>query len=158
MNILLPVDGSALSLAAVHHAIRLSRQGLQASFVLANVQEPSSLYEMMVVHDPEGLERVRATAAEHSLAEADRLLTEAGIEHQSEAGSGDPAHVLVDIIERFGCDAVIMGAHGMGASGAAFGSVAQAMLRHSPVPVMIVRPPPEEAEPDTAQETQTAPS
>ncbi|HUG21471.1 universal stress protein [Piscinibacter sp.] len=143
MNILLPVDGSALSLQAVHHAIRLTRQGLNASFVLANVQEHSSLYEVMVMHDAEALQRVRLTAGEHSLAEADALLTEAGIEHQIEVALGDPAHTLIDIIERFQCDSVIMGAHGMGESSAVVGDVAQALLRGSPVPVMIVRPPPE---------------
>ena len=34
-----------------------------------------------------------------------------------------------------------MGAHGMRESSATFGSVAQELLRRSPVPVMIVRPP-----------------
>ena len=55
MQILLPIDGSPLSLDAVHHALRLVREGLRAGFVLANVQEPSSLYEMVVVHDPVAL-------------------------------------------------------------------------------------------------------
>lgn len=140
MNILLPVDGSALSLEAVHHAIRLVRDGLKANFVLANVQEPSSLYEMVVVHDPEALRRVSAAAGAHSLAKANALLTQADIEHETEVATGEPAHTLIDIIERYQCDAVIMGAHGVGESGAAFGSVAQELLRHSPVPVMIVRP------------------
>jgi nucleotide-binding universal stress UspA family protein len=45
VKILLPIDGSPLSLDAVHHAMRLVREGLRATFVLANVQEPSSLYE-----------------------------------------------------------------------------------------------------------------
>jgi nucleotide-binding universal stress UspA family protein len=140
MNILLPVDGSPLSLEAVHHAIRLVRDGLKARFVLANVQEPSSLYEMVVVHDPEALRRMSAEAGAHALTQADALLGEAGIEREMEVGSGDPAHALIDVIERYECDAVIMGAHGMGEGSGAFGSVAQELLRHSPVPVMIVRP------------------
>ena len=140
MKILLPVDGSALSLEAVHHAIRLARDGLQGSFVLANVQEPSSLYEMVVVHDPQALRRMALEAGEHALSQADALLTQAGIEHESEIATGEPAHTLIDLIENYRCEAVIMGAHGMGESGATFGSVAQELLRHSPVPVMIVRP------------------
>ena len=139
MKILLPVDGSALSLEAVHHAIRLVRDGLRASFVLANVQEPSSLYEMVVVHDPQALRRMAVEAGEHALVQADALLTQAGIEHDTEVAAGEPAHTLIELIENYRCEVVIMGAHGMGESGATFGSVAQELLRHAPVPVMIVR-------------------
>jgi nucleotide-binding universal stress UspA family protein len=140
MKILLPVDGSPLSLEAVHHAIRLVRDGLQAEFVLANVQEPSSLYEMVVVHDPQALRRMATEAGTHALAAADALLNEADIDHEMEVATGDPAHTLIELIENYRCDVVIMGAQGMGESSAAFGSVAQEVLRHSPVPVMIVRP------------------
>ena len=56
MKILLPVDGSELSLWAVRHAIELARSGLQARFVLANVQEPPTLYEVVTAHDAQVLE------------------------------------------------------------------------------------------------------
>jgi len=154
MHILLPVDGSPLSLEAVHHAIRLVREGLKAKFLLANVQEPSSLYELVVVHDAQALRRVALEAGEHAVAKAVALLTEAGIEHEIEIASGDPAHMLAEIAECNECDAVIMGAHGEGASKASLGAVAQALLRNSPIPVMIVRPPevPEADEADVAEE------
>jgi nucleotide-binding universal stress UspA family protein len=140
MKILLPVDGSSLALEAVHHAIRLVRDGLKAGFVLANVQEPSSLYEVVVLHDADALQRMALEAGQDAIAPADKLLTEAGIEHGSEIASGDPAHTLMDVAERYQCNAIIMGAHGVGESGAALGSVAQAVLRSSRIPVMIVRP------------------
>lgn len=143
MNILLPVDGSPRSLEAVHHALRLVHDGLKASFVLANVQEPSSLYEMMVVHDAEALRRMATEAGEHAVAAADKLLSDADVEHTTEILSGDPAHRLLDLIGEEQCDLVVMGAHGEGESGAALGAVAQALLKSSPVPVMIVRPPEE---------------
>mgnify|MGYP001371858513 CR=1 FL=1 len=38
MKILLPVDGSELSLEAVRFAVRLLKNGLQGTVVLANVQ------------------------------------------------------------------------------------------------------------------------
>jgi nucleotide-binding universal stress UspA family protein len=140
MKILLPVDGSPLALEAVHHAIRLVRDGLKADFVLANVQEPSSLYEVMVLHDADALQRMAREAGEDAITPASRLLTQAGIEHESEIGSGDPAHMLIEIAENYRCDAIVMGAHGVGESSAALGTVAQAVLRSSPIPVMIVRP------------------
>ena len=52
MKILLPIDGFELSLHEVRFAIRLVREGLQAQFLLANVQEPASLYEMVTLPDP----------------------------------------------------------------------------------------------------------
>ena len=139
MNILLPVDGSARSLDAVHHALRLVDDGLRATFVLANVQAPSSLYEMVVVHDAEALRRMATEAGEHAVAAADALLSARDVTHTTEVVAGDPARKLLDLIDEEQCQVVIMGAHGEGDSGAALGSVAQAVLKASPVPVMIVR-------------------
>ncbi|HJV96143.1 MAG TPA: universal stress protein, partial [Albitalea sp.] len=141
MKILLPVDGSELSLEAVRYAIKLTREGLQASFVIANVQEPSTLYEMVVAHDPEVLQQVSGAAGVHLLSAAEELLSQADLDHESEVASGDPAHTLVEIGERFGCDAIIMGARGVGAlSATLLGSVSQAVLRAAAVPVTIVKP------------------
>ena len=141
MKILLAVDGSPLSLEAVRYAIGLVREGLRASFVLANVQAPGTLYEVLVAHDPEVIDSVRAAAGLHLLQGGEALLTAAGIAYEIEVAPGDPAHALVDIIENFGCDAVIMGASGAGpGSGASLGSVALALARSSPVPVTVVRP------------------
>jgi nucleotide-binding universal stress UspA family protein len=67
MKILLPLDGSEPSLEAVRHALRLVRDGLRAEFVLANVQEPTYLYEMVLAPDAEVLERVSGAAGAHSL-------------------------------------------------------------------------------------------
>ncbi len=141
MKILLPTDGSEASLEAVHRALRLVHEGLRASFVLANVQEPASLYEVVVAHDAEVIENVSAAAGAHSLEAAQTLLRTAGVEFESEVASGDPANMLVDIGERFECELIIMGARGVGAlSGALLGSVSNSVLHTANVPVMIVKP------------------
>ena len=141
MKILLPVDGSPPSNEAVRCAIGLMHDGLKFSCVLANVQEPGTLYEVLTAHNAEVVENVRLAAGVHLLQEGEALLTAAGIEYEIEVASGDPAHALVDIIENFGCDAVIMGASGAGPdSSAPLGSVALALARTSPVPVTVVRP------------------
>ena len=142
MKIFLPVDGSVASLSAVHHAVQLVRGGLKATFVLGNVQEPPSLYEMVLAHDPVVLDQVRADAGADLLRTAEAMLDAAGLAFESEVAGGDPGHVLVDLIENYGCQAVVMGAHGAGEGSGALGSVALALLAHSPVPVTVVRPPP----------------
>jgi nucleotide-binding universal stress UspA family protein len=68
MKILLPFDGSEVALEAVRFAVRLGADGLAISVVLANVQEPASLYELMVAHDPRVIEQVSAAAGANTSA------------------------------------------------------------------------------------------
>ncbi len=151
MKILLPVDGSAASLEAVRQALRLVRDGLQASLVLANVQEPATLYEMLLAHDPEVIEQVSAQAGLHLLQPAQALVREAGVPYEIEVASGDPAHTLIDILENFGCDMVVMGARGQGTlRSALLGSVSHEVLHAAQVPVTIVK---QAAAPDEAPES-----
>lgn len=144
MKILLPFDGSTGALDAVRFAIRLTSDGLDTSMVLANVQEPASLYELMVAHDPQVIEQVSAAAGANILQPAQALLEAAGIAYECEVASGDPAHTLVDILENFGCDMVVMGASGTSKlRSALLGSVSNELLHAAGVPVMIVKSPPD---------------
>ncbi len=140
MKILLPVDGSAVSLEAVRFAIRMAQSGLETSVVLANVQEAATLYELVVAHDPQVIEQVSAAAGAHTLIAAEALLKESNISYECEVASGDPAHTIVDILERFECDMVVMGASGMSTlRSALLGSVSNEVLHSAGVPVMIVK-------------------
>ena len=140
MKILLPVDGSEVSLKAVRVALDMKRQGLSAELVLANVQEPANLYEMMTAPDPEVLERVRQAAGADTLAPAAAMLIEAGATYEIEVAGGDPAHTIIDIAERYRCDLIVMGARGNGAlRSALLGSVSHEVLHSASVPVMIVK-------------------
>jgi nucleotide-binding universal stress UspA family protein len=153
MKILLPFDGSPQALEAVRFAIRLSSDGLDNSAVLANVQEPASLYELMVAHDPQVIEQVSAVAGANTLLPAQALLDAAGIPYETEVAMGDPAHTLVDILENYGCDMVVMGASGTSAlRSALLGSVANEVLHAAGVPVMIVKGG-DTAQPDAEEQT-----
>ena len=141
MKILLPVDGSELSLEAARFAIRMLLAGLRGEVVLANVQEPASLYELLVAHDPEVINRVAEEAGKHTLLSAQELLNAAGVEYECEVAKGDPAHTIVDIAERFACDLIVMGARGSSAlRSAMLGSVSNEVLHASAIPVLIVKP------------------
>jgi nucleotide-binding universal stress UspA family protein len=151
LKILIAVDGSELSLDAVHHSLALVQAGLQASFVLANVQESATLYEMVVAHDPLVLQEVSREAGTHLLSAAESLIRAAGVDFESVVESGDPANMLLDIVEREACDAVILGAKGHGnLRGALMGSVSQHMVTACPVPVTVVK----HAEQDTEQDAE----
>ena len=142
LNILIPVDGSSHALLAVHHAVRLVHAGLKARFVLANVQESATLYEMVVAHDPAVLDMVNEEAGLDLMRPALALMEAAGLAVVQEVATGDPANTLIVIIERQGCDAVVMAAGtGGGLRAALLGSVTQHLVDHSPVPVTVVREP-----------------
>ena len=164
MKVLLPVDGSQASLDAVRFALRLAAEGLPLQCVLGNVQEPATLYEMVVAHDAEVLHKVSDAAGVHALAPAEALLRAAGIEAESEVASGDAGHLLVEMAERFGCDMIVMSARGLGALRQALvGSVSQSVLHAARLPVLLVKAPAEpEAEADelaeaAALDTEAAP-
>ena len=140
IKILIPVDGSEHALLAVRHAMRLVSAGLKAQFVVANVQETATLYEMVVAHDPNVVQQVSEEAGSDLVRPAVQMLLAAGLLVTQEVAIGDPANMLVDILERHGCEAVIMTAHGGGLRAALLGSVSQEMVRISPVPITLVKP------------------
>lgn len=141
IKILLPTDGSTRSLDAVHHAVHLVACGLKARFVVANVQSPATLYELVVAHDPGVIQKVSVAAGHDLMRPALKLLHAAGIQAEQEVASGDPAHMLLEILENHGCDAVIVSARGSSESeDLSPGSVAQALLDTCAVPVTLVKP------------------
>jgi len=145
IRILIPIDGTEPSLAAVHHALALVGAGLKARFVLANVQEPASLYELVVAPSADAVQTVSDAVGSRVLEAGEALLQAAGLPYECEVASGDPAHTLVDISERFACDLIVMGARGSGVLRSALvGSVSQQVLHASRVPVMVVHPAEEE--------------
>lgn len=157
LKILIAIDGSECSLDAVHHALKLVEKGLQAQFVLANVQEPASLYELVTSRDTDLIAAASVEAAQDLMAPALALLQQAGQECTTEVGIGDPANTLIDIIEDTGSDLVLIAARGQGAiASALLGSVSQELAHSSPVPVTIVHPIDAELAPDEDADSEGA--
>ena len=141
IKILLPTDGSPRSLDAVHHAVHLVTCGLKARFVVANVQSPANLYEMVVAHDPNVIQKGSEAAGRDLIRPALKVLQTAGLQAEQEVATGDPAHMLLEMMENHGCNAVIMSARGSGESDdVSPGSVAQALLDECMLPVTLVKP------------------
>ena len=140
MKFLLAVDGSAAALAAVRWALRQADAGLRSEFVLVNVQEPASLYEVVTAHDAAVIEQVRGAAGADLLRAAEALLDAAGHGFESEVAGGVPEHLIVELAENYACDAIVMGARGLGEpEGSGLGPVAQAVLASATMPVCVVR-------------------
>jgi nucleotide-binding universal stress UspA family protein len=140
MKILVPVDGSEPALEAVRHVLNLLRNGLKASLVLATVQEPVYLYEMVLPPDADVLKRVTGAVGTQALASAEALCKAAGVPYEREIASGDEAGALIQLAAARACDAIVMGARGLGAiKSALLGSVSQRVLQDAPIPVTVVK-------------------
>ncbi|WP_312303212.1 universal stress protein [Pulveribacter sp.] len=140
LRIMIAVDGSDLALDAVHHALELVRRGgLQATLVLGHVQEEATLLEL-ATQGADAVAEASVEAGSHLLASAVALVEAAGVPYETELGLGPVAATLVDMVERCGCDALFIGARGLGGlRGALLGSVSQQLVHMSPVPVTVVK-------------------
>ena len=141
LRIMIAVDGSEPSLDAVRHGVKLVRQGLHASLVLAHVQQEATFFEL-ATQDPDLIARASVAAGRHLMEPAVALVEAAGASYETEVGLGEPAPTLADMAERNGCDMIIIGALGQGGvRRALIGSVSREVVRLSNVPVTIVKHP-----------------
>ncbi len=123
-TILLATDGSPCSEGALGFAIELARE-TGASLQILSVRQLR----------PNESERIAADAAERACA--------AGIEAIPHATEGDIVTEIAAAAARLGADMLVVGSRGLGAvSGAMLGSVSQALVRRSLIPVTVVRQPP----------------
>jgi nucleotide-binding universal stress UspA family protein len=149
MKILMPIDGTELSLHETSFALRLVREGLAASFVLVNVQSPASFYEMVTArNNTQLIEQAAQAAGEDLLAPSAQLLQAAGVPFVTTVISGDPAQSLRELIREHGCDLVVMGSRALGPLRRMLegGSTSFRLVEESPVPVLLVKPPQADAQ------------
>jgi len=139
-QILVPVDGSDLSLAAADAAAELARP-LGASVTLLTVAEPPEAMSDYV--SKTALEEVRRglwQASEAMLSAAAARLRRVLPEVQTRVVWGSPA---LDIAAEAagGYQLIVMGSHGLGLARAErdfLGSVAERVLRRAPCPVLVI--------------------
>lgn len=160
-QILVPLGGSRFAEYALPHAIALaSRWG--AGVELATVAEAAE-----ATGSPEGLKgddtRERGEAqAEEYLAEVEARLREVGFPGPVKRTVLPAGNIAISLVRHAGSgetDLVIMTTHGRGPVRRAWlGSVADGVIRRSPVPILLVRPHVVESEVDTSVDlTQAVP-
>jgi nucleotide-binding universal stress UspA family protein len=136
-QILVPVDGSEASMDAVSHAAGLaSVHG--ADLHVVHVLEPQVAVESAGVDVTSALEEV----GERAIADAESVAREAGIEElHGSLLTGAPHRRIVEYAEDNDVDLIVMGTHGRtGLARLLLGSVAEKVVRTSPVPVSTIRP------------------
>lgn len=141
LKILIPVDGSPNADQAVAQVLELARSGAAAEIHLLNVQIPIDSGHARMFVSPEAVESYHREEGLAALAGAQRLLDEAGIPYTHHIAIGHVADTIVRYAREKGFDKVVMGTHGRGGLlDALLGSVARDVLKHSTVPVTLVKP------------------
>jgi len=128
-NILVPLDGSPPSLAALEHAVALAEDSGAAIDVLhieaLQVGSVSPLSPDLRQEIERAMERAQARV---------------GSRVSRRTASGDPVVKIIEIASEGPYDLIVMGTHGrVGRLHAMLGSVAEAVIRNAPCPVLTVR-------------------
>jgi universal stress protein A len=138
--ILFPTDYSEVSQAALPYAAALARDH-QAQLLILHVVE--SLGPEGVSYD-EATTQPQPAAYRQQLWEALHLTRplDPTVPVDYALMEGEPADAIVRLAAEKQCDLIVMGSHGRsGLQRWLLGSVAETVLRHSPCPVLVVKPP-----------------
>lgn len=141
-RILVPTDGSDITLKAVQTAVDLARLTGGEIFTIG-VKEPfpySAISEMQPVPPQEFYDAQERIAAARVKTAVDAAIA-AGIKttgHTVEALH--PWEAIIDHAKEKGCDLIVMASHGRrGISALLLGSETQRVLIHTTLPVLVVR-------------------
>lgn len=141
MKILVAIDGSAPSLAALKFAIDLlGRQSEAGSIGLVAVRDDTGLRSASHVVGRKAVEDYLKEQSELDLVEANKLLANTDIPHQTLHRTGRPDVEICAAAREDGYDMIAMGSKGRaGLSDLLIGSVAQRVSAAASQPVVLVK-------------------
>ena len=144
-HILVPTDGSELSLKAAQEAVALAKVlGARVLGFFAGPEYPGLYLGDGVLVTPSAVEEHRRAVSElaqKNLAAIEAIAREAGVPFAGKEVQRDLAwSAIVDAAESEACDLIVMGSHGRGAlGGLVLGSQTVKVLSQSKVPVLVCR-------------------
>jgi len=140
LHLLVAVDGSDHSLAAVHWITQLGGDGAHLRCTLLNVQRPVMSGEVGILAPASITLEERDRSATDILEHAATVIRAKSIPFEIEEQMDDAATAIVARAEAIGCDAIVIGRRGVGVVRAALlGSVSAEVIRKSRIPVVVVR-------------------
>lgn len=143
-KILVPLDGSSFAEAALSMAWRLAVDTGAALHCVSVAEGKPEPIERVIGYTFVGHEsRIEAdrSALRSYLDDVEREFSAETLPVKTKVLIGDPATRLIAYAEANACDLIVMATHGRsGVRRWALGSVAEKVVRHTFVPVMLVRP------------------
>jgi nucleotide-binding universal stress UspA family protein len=144
-RILVPVDGSEPSQCGLREAIGIARDNQSTLVLLHVIVQVPLMLGYPGVADYGQVWDMLDHAGQEIMARAARDATAAGVAHVThvrEGGAGAVCDIVLDQARAEQCDLIVMGTHGRrGLTRLALGSDAEAVVRNSPVPVLLVKAP-----------------
>lgn len=139
-KILVPLDGSPLAATILPEVEDLAKSQKSEITLLtvSNVPNPAILAEAgSAVIDP--ILRWRKKTAEEYLKETTKTLTAKGLKVCWAYREGAPAMEVLRYADEYRCDLIAMATHGRGEIAWLLGSVAEQVVSHATVPVLLMR-------------------
>lgn len=139
-KILVATDGSENAAKAVSYGVNIAKSIGAEVYALYVISTEHALATRTVMGWTEAFEEYLANKGGVAIADVEKLGKEAGVKVEPVFLKGIPAEKILDYAEENGIDLIVMGTQGLtGIKRFLIGSVAENVLRHSKVPVMIVR-------------------
>jgi nucleotide-binding universal stress UspA family protein len=139
-RLLVPIDGSDPADAALEFALE---EYPDADITLLSVIDPTDVGYGSIEAAPSTFEHLQENAEERTqnvLDEASNRAADHGVEVTTETVIGMPSRAIVEWAENNDMDGIVIGSHGRkGVTRVLLGSVAESVVRRSPVPVTVVR-------------------
>lgn len=140
-TVLLPVDGSPHAFQAALYLIDFVKAHGPLEVHVVNIEPEPAAWQTHGM-EPEAIQAHLAACAHIAMKPVVNALNEAGISHHSHIKLGNIAETIVSLVDKLGCDTIVMGTRGLGAiSGLALGSVTTKVLHLATVPVICVKSP-----------------
>lgn len=152
-RLLVPLDGSPFALQALPYATEVA-QRFDAEVILVQVIKPATF--VIAAGAPGGVSPAASEIAVQAAREADkrnaaqakrylsdkvRAMKSQHVESSYQVLVGDTARSIIEFSEKENVDLVVMTTHGKsGLKRAVMGSIADAVIRQSGKPVLVVRP------------------
>lgn len=139
-HVLLPIDGSPQAQSALEYALEEFEMGeITALNVIDPIEAGYTSQATVPGYSEEWFEQSKA-AADELFADAQATADEHDIELATATEVGRPSRTIVSYAEDNGIDHIVIGSHGRsGVTRILLGSVAENVVRRSPMPVTIVR-------------------
>ncbi|MDI1286299.1 MAG: universal stress protein [Reyranella sp.] len=142
-HILIPMDGTALSEAAVDKGLAFARE-IGAKVTVMMTIEPVPMMVMAMVQLAEQQNRYHQHASDQAarhLGEALAKAKAAGVACETlQVDHDHPYQAIIDTAAKQGCDLIAMASHGRrGISALVLGSETTKVLTHSTTPVLVFR-------------------
>jgi nucleotide-binding universal stress UspA family protein len=145
MKILLAIDNSKFSEAAIEAVIAQTRSKETEVRVLHVVEPPSLLIAREMGGNDPALETIwdeETKQAQALVTKAAEVLRSHGMKTTTDVQQGDPKSMIIDASEDWHADLIVLGSHGRNALDRfLMGSVSEAIVRHARCSVEIVRIP-----------------